>query len=59
MTQQELAYRAGLSISIVAHLEQGAKIDPRLSTLSALAEALQVDPGELIGPRSSKRRRKR
>ena len=42
LTQQELAFQSGLSISIVAQLEQGGKLDPRVSTLTALAKALGV-----------------
>jgi transcriptional regulator with XRE-family HTH domain len=40
LTQQQLAVKAGLSMSAVAHLEAGRIPDPRLSTLKALARAL-------------------
>jgi transcriptional regulator with XRE-family HTH domain len=40
--------RGGLSLSLVAKLEQGKKADPRASTLLALAEALGVRPGALL-----------
>jgi len=47
MTQQDLAQKAGLSVSIVARLEQGAKSDPRVSTLQALANGLGIEIGQL------------
>jgi transcriptional regulator with XRE-family HTH domain len=48
ISQQELATRADLSLSLVAKLEQGKKADPRASTLINLAAALGVKPGQLI-----------
>jgi len=48
LSQQEVAVRAELSLSLVAKLEQGKKADPRASTLLALAEALGVRPGALL-----------
>jgi transcriptional regulator with XRE-family HTH domain len=56
MSQQELATRAGVSISVVFRIEQGQKtgLDPRLSTLMALARGLDMEPdkllAELLGP---------
>src|SRR5262249_16157187 len=47
ISQQELANRAGLSLSVVFQMEQGKKKDPKLSTLLALAGALQMDVGRL------------
>jgi transcriptional regulator with XRE-family HTH domain len=47
MSQQALAMAAGVSISVVAQIEQGAKSDPRLSTLLALSKALGVDVAQL------------
>jgi transcriptional regulator with XRE-family HTH domain len=49
LTQRELAERAEVSLSIVFQIEQGAKKDPRISTLVALAEALGVSVDELVG----------
>jgi transcriptional regulator with XRE-family HTH domain len=49
MTQQELAGAAGLSMSMVSQLEQGVKLDPRVSTVVALARALHTDPNTLLG----------
>src|SRR5438105_370867 len=48
LTQQQLATRAGLSWSTVAHIEQGRKPDLRVSTLVRLAGALGVPPTELF-----------
>jgi len=48
LSQQEVAVKADLSLSLVAKLEQGKKADPRASTLLALAGALAVTPGELL-----------
>jgi transcriptional regulator with XRE-family HTH domain len=48
LSQQEVADRADLSLSLVAKMEQGRKADPRASTLLALAPALGVRPGQLI-----------
>lgn len=48
LSQQEVAEKADLSLSLIAKMEQGRKADPRASTILALAEALGVRPGELI-----------
>src|SRR5436190_546045 len=48
LSQQEVAKRGDLSLSLVAKLEQGKKADPRASTLLALARALGVTPGTLL-----------
>ena|ERR1017187_5812896 len=48
ISQQEVATRAGLSWSLIAQIEQGKKIDVRVSTLLGLAKALGVDPGVLL-----------
>src|SRR3954451_1383531 len=48
LSQQEVAGRGELSLSLVAKLEQGKKADPRASTLLALAGALGVRPGQLL-----------
>lgn len=48
LSQQDVATRGDLSVSLVAKLEQGKKADPRASTLLALAHALNVRPGELL-----------
>lgn len=51
LTQEGLAFRSGLSISLVARVEQGRKLDLRLSTVDKLAAALGVSPAELLGGR--------
>lgn len=43
MTQAELAEAAGISRVSVADIESGRRDDIKLSTLKALAAALQVD----------------
>jgi transcriptional regulator with XRE-family HTH domain len=48
LSQQDVAVKADLSMSLVAKLEQGKKADPRASTLLALAKALAVPPGKLL-----------
>ena len=48
LSQQEVAERGDLSVSLVAKLEQGKKADPRASTLLALARSLGVTPGTLL-----------
>lgn len=48
LSQQDIAERADLSLSLVAKMEQGRKADPRASTLIALGTALGVRPGQLI-----------
>jgi transcriptional regulator with XRE-family HTH domain len=52
LSQQALAAAAGLSISVVTQLEQGAKADPRVSTAAALAAALGVTMDELLATAS-------
>ena len=48
LSQQEVAERADLSLSLVAKMEQGRKADPRASTVLALAGALGVRPGQVL-----------
>lgn len=48
LSQQEVADKSDLSLSLIAKMEQGRKADPRASTILALAGALGVRPGELI-----------
>ena len=49
LSQQELATKAGLSISVVSQIEQGNIADPRVSTVTALADALGVSCDTLTG----------
>jgi transcriptional regulator with XRE-family HTH domain len=47
LTQEELARRAGLTTASVARIERN-ETEPRMSTLRKLAQALKVDPAELV-----------
>ncbi len=48
-SREALAYHSGVSWSAIAQIESGRRQDVRLSTLSALAEALGVSVDYLIG----------
>lgn len=48
LTQESLAERAGLSAVTVAKLEQETR-NPSIATLQAIAKALEVSAGDLIG----------
>jgi transcriptional regulator with XRE-family HTH domain len=48
-TREALAYHAGVSWSAIAQIESGRRKDIRLSSLSALADALGVSVDHLIG----------
>jgi len=48
ISQQELAQRAKLSISVVTQVEQGKTLDPRISTLRSLARGLGVPVADLV-----------
>jgi transcriptional regulator with XRE-family HTH domain len=47
MTQEQLALEAGLGQADVGHIETQGR-EPRVTTIAKLAEALDVDPGELF-----------
>ncbi|WP_407287545.1 helix-turn-helix domain-containing protein [Streptomyces sp. BP-8] len=49
LTQEGLAERAGLCVDIVRKLEQGVRRTARLTTLNALARALDVETSVLVG----------
>ncbi|MEU9120168.1 helix-turn-helix domain-containing protein [Streptomyces sp. NPDC048506] len=49
LTQEGLAEQAGLCVDVVHKLEQGVRQTARLSTLNALARALDVEPSALVG----------
>jgi transcriptional regulator with XRE-family HTH domain len=49
MTQQQLAGKAGISLSNLSQIEQGKKDDPRISTLVAIADVLSVSLDVLAG----------
>jgi transcriptional regulator with XRE-family HTH domain len=48
LTQAELAERAGVTTATVARIERD-EIEPRMTTLRKLSQALEVDPAELVG----------
>jgi transcriptional regulator with XRE-family HTH domain len=48
MTQTELAERAGVSVSLIAKLEQGSKQHAKITSLHKIAAALDVDVGALL-----------
>ncbi len=48
LTQEELAYKAGLTVAALSRIERN-NAEPRPTTRRKLAEALGVDPSELIG----------
>jgi len=48
LTQHQLAERAGVSVDVIQKLEQGRKANARITTLSAIAEALDVDLASLL-----------
>ncbi len=47
LTQAELAHEAGLTPAAVARIERN-EAEPRMTTLRKLAEALGVDPADLV-----------
>jgi transcriptional regulator with XRE-family HTH domain len=47
MTQEDLAYNSGLSLSQIARIET-AKVNPTLCTLLVIANTLKVHPRELM-----------
>lgn len=51
MTQEELAAASGLSVDLIAKLEQGRRPSARVTSLIKLADALDVDLSELVGKR--------
>lgn len=49
ISQEELAFRAEIHRSQISLIEGGHRL-PRLDTFVKLAGALEVEPGELLGP---------
>lgn len=49
LTQEQLAEAAGVSVDVVRKLEQGRRQTARLSTINALAVALDTEPSFLVG----------
>ena len=50
LTQEELAARSGVSVDVIARLEQARKKGARWTTLTQLAHALGVDVATLLSP---------
>lgn len=48
LTQHQLAERAGVSVDVIQKLEQGRKVNARITTLSAIADALDIDLASLL-----------
>lgn len=48
LTQIALAMKAGLALATITSIEQGAQTDIKLSTLEALAAALEVEVSDLL-----------
>jgi transcriptional regulator with XRE-family HTH domain len=59
LTQQDLAMKAGLSISAVVQIESGKIPNPRMDTLRALAKALGVSLDELAGEEEQPKRKRK
>ena len=51
LTQEELGRKVGVSYAYISMLESGAKTNPTIDTLKALAKALRVPVAELLGRR--------
>ncbi|HBI20389.1 MAG TPA: transcriptional regulator [Brevundimonas sp.] len=51
LTQEEVAFRAGMKRSYVSGIELGRR-KPSVQALERLATALQVDPRDLLAPDS-------
>ncbi|MEU7187833.1 helix-turn-helix transcriptional regulator [Streptomyces sp. NPDC045470] len=49
LTQEQLAEAARLSVDVVRKLEQGRRRTARLSSINALAAALDTEPSHLVG----------
>jgi transcriptional regulator with XRE-family HTH domain len=49
LSQGQLAAATGLSVSLIAQMEQGHTADPKMSTLLLLGKALGVTVSELAG----------
>lgn len=52
LTQEELADRSGLSARYIGSVER-AQMSPSVTVLGRIADALEVDPAELVSKSSS------
>jgi transcriptional regulator with XRE-family HTH domain len=48
LTREELAEKVGSHRDHIGRLERGEVANPRMTTIRNLAEALEVDPSELV-----------
>ena len=48
LTQGELAERSGVGITTITRIESGHIPEPRVSTLRKLADALGIEPRDLL-----------
>jgi transcriptional regulator with XRE-family HTH domain len=48
LTQGELAQEAGVGVTTIVRIETGEITEPRVSTLRKLAQALGVEPRDLL-----------
>jgi transcriptional regulator with XRE-family HTH domain len=48
LTQGELAQKAGVGVTTIVRIETGEITEPRVSTLRKLAQALGVEPRDLL-----------
>src|SRR5215203_6078414 len=48
ISQEGLARRADVSLSLINQIERGVVVDPHYSTLVSIAEALSMSIGELL-----------
>ncbi|GAA4106993.1 helix-turn-helix transcriptional regulator [Aminobacter aganoensis] len=58
LTQEELAHRAGLSMRYVGAIERG-DVSASVTVLGQIADALGMEPGELVKRPEASGRRKR
>jgi transcriptional regulator with XRE-family HTH domain len=49
---QHVSVKTGLSVLTVLMVRNGTALDPKLSTLAAIADALKMDIRDLFEPRS-------
>lgn len=50
MSRMDVARVTGLSVQTILDLEHGARTNPRIGTLSAIADCYGVSVADLIGP---------
>lgn len=53
-TQQDLAFKSGLPISVITKIEQGTATQPTIQTIIKLADAFNISIDDLIGRKTKK-----